>query len=103
MRITGWLRNLNPAWRSGLTAFLVVRALLLALAVLVVALYPGSLDPEASFRQRIGIPAVEGPVPNALWGVRQLWDTLWYIFNVRDGLLSTNHPANRAFRPFYLW
>lgn len=103
MRITGWLRNLNPAWRSGLTAFLVVRALLLALAVLVVALYPGSLDPEASFRQRIGIPAVEGPVPNALWGVWLRWDTLWYIRYARDGLLPANHPEYRAFWPLYPW
>jgi hypothetical protein len=103
VRITGWLRNLDPAWRRALTAFLAIRILLLAVAVLVVALYPGSLDPQASFRQRIGIPAVEGPVPNALWGVWLRWDTLWYIRYARDGLLPADHPEYRAFWPLYPW
>lgn len=97
-----WLR-LDPAWRHALGAWTGMRLVLLLLAVTVVTVYPGTLDPEAVFRQRIGIPPVEGQVRNAVWGVWLRFDTLWYIRYARDGLLSPAHPEYRAFWPLYPW
>ena len=102
-RVSAWLSRLDPAWRHGLVAYVAVRLLLLALAILVVWVYPGTLDPQASSRQRMGIPAVEGPVKNALWGVWLRWDTLWYVRYARDGLLPASHPDYRPFWPLYPW
>ena len=97
-----WQR-LSPAWRTSLGAYAAVRLFLLALAVLVVLVYPGTLDPQAAFRQHVDIPPVDGPVEKVLWGVWLRWDTLWYVRYARDGLLPADDSEYWAFWPLYPW
>lgn len=96
-------RKFDPAWQASLTAYIGARALIQFLAILVVAVYPGTLDVQAEFRERIGFPRIEGPVQNGLWGVWLRGDTLWYMWYARDGLLPVDHPDYRAFFPLYPW
>jgi hypothetical protein len=101
--VRAWVERIDPAWRHSLTAYLAVRLLLLGLALLIVFAYPGSLDPQAGYRERLGIPPPKTAAGRALWGVWLRWDTLWYIRYARDGLLPADHPEYRAFWPLYPW
>ena len=102
-RLHKFVAQVDPACRHALSAYAVVRIYLLALAILVLAVYPGASDPRPEARAAMGISPVEGPVRNALWGVWMRWDTLWYMRYARDGLLPTDHPEYRAFWPLYPW
>jgi hypothetical protein len=101
--IAARLRRIDPAWRHGLSAYAAVRLLLAALALLVVLAYPGSLDPQSAYRERLGLPAAGTLAGKALWGVWLRWDTLWYVRYARDGLLPAGDPEYRAFWPLYPW
>ncbi len=97
-----WQR-LDVSWRCAAGAFVMVRVLLLLFSALVVWVYPGTLDAQATFRQEIGLPEIKGAVPTLLWGVWLRGDTLWYIWYARDGLLPADDPRYRAFWPLYPW
>ena len=101
--IAARLARLDPAWRHGLSAYAVVRLLLVALSALVLLVYPGSLDPQSAYRERLGLPATDTVLGKALWGVWLRWDTLWYLRYAHDGLLPAGDPEYRAFWPLYPW
>ena len=91
----------DPAVRFALWVYCPLRIALSGLAALVRGLYAGDLAPHPVFRPYLGVAPVEGGWREMLMGVRQRWDTLWYMLIARDGYSMQD---TRIFAPpLYPW
>jgi hypothetical protein len=91
----------DPALRFSLAVYVPLRLVLLAIAALACALYPGSLLPDPVYRPYLGAQPINEGWGGLLLGAWQRWDTLWYMLIAREGYTMAD---TRIFAPpLYPW